>query len=91
MIWCSSELTVSSKNFQVFSLSAARIRVCTLSVALVSTPPTLPITQQTTYCHHKLNENEGDKGAEDVIHLILSKLPVWNACLELNRFVEKNR
>lgn len=40
------------------------------------TSPTLPITQQTTHCHHKLGENEPDKGAEDVIHLIFRKVPV---------------
>lgn len=57
----------------------------------ISSSPTLPITQQTTYCHHKLKEIECDKGAEDFIHLTFSKMPVWNACLEMNRFAEKNR
>lgn len=45
----------------------------------MSGSPTLPITQQTTYCHHKLKETERNAGAEDVIHLIFS------------RFAEKNR
>lgn len=84
------ETTVCSNNFQVFSLCAARIPVHSFSVTSLPLP-LCPLHNKQHTVNISWAKMSVINGQRMSSILFSGRCPFWNACLELNRFAEKNR